>query len=271
MRSLLGLVVVVLTGAGAAALGSACGGATVDAGAGPAPDAGVAPSVETDGVVGNLPCDVEAVVAANCRKCHASPPQHGSPMPLVTAADLHAPSKSNPARKVYELVTERIADDAKPMPPPPSDRLSAADRATLTAWAAAGAPASTAHCTTKPPPPDLRVTCKPDLPLAPATPWEMPMDSGDEYVCYGIELSRPAPTHVVGFVPRIDNATIVHHIVLFETDEAYPSTPTRCSAAGSLTWRMVTGWAPGNKGFELPPEAGFPIKPTGTHYVVQMH
>ena len=98
------------------------------------------------------------------------------------------------------------------------------------------------------------------------------MDSGDEYVCYGVELTRPTPTHVVGFAPRIDNKTIVHHVVLFEADTAYSTTPTKCSAGGSLQWRMVTGWAPGGKGFELPPEAGFPIKTTGaTHYVVQMH
>jgi hypothetical protein len=53
-------------------------------------------------------------------------------MALVTAEDLRAPARSNPARRVYELVPERIADDANPMPQPPNARLSDADRATLT-------------------------------------------------------------------------------------------------------------------------------------------
>jgi hypothetical protein len=98
--------------------------------------------------------------------------------------------------------------------------------------------------------------------------------SGDEYVCYGVELSRPTPTHVTAFAPRIDNTKIVHHVVLFEADAPYSTTPTHCSASGSLQWRMVMGWAPGGKGLELPPEAGFPLKTDGagkTHYVVQMH
>lgn len=274
MRSLLALVVVV-TGAGALALASACGGSNAaddPPGNDPGAEGGAGPTDGPEGVAGNLPCDVDAVLAANCRKCHSAPPQFGSPMPLVTVADLHAAAKSDPARKVYELVVERIADDVKPMPERPNPRLSEADRATLTAWVAAGAPAGTAECTTKPPKPDTSVSCTPDLPVGPATPWEMPTDSGDEYVCYGVELSRPTPTHVVGFAPRIDNTSIVHHIVLFEADEAVSSTPTKCSAGGSLQWRMVTGWAPGGKGFELPPQAGFPLKTTGsTHYVVQMH
>ena len=64
----------------------------------------------------------------------------------------------------------------------------------------------------------------------------------------------------------------MHHVVLFEADSAVSPTPAKCNSGGSLQWRMVTGWAPGGKGFELPPEAGFPLKTTGaTHYVVQMH
>lgn len=273
MRSLLGLVVV-LTGCGAIALASACGASSADVapGTGPGAEGGTGTTDGPGAAGGNLPCDVDAVLASSCRKCHASPPQFGSPMPLVTHADLQAPAKSDPTKKVYELVTARIADDQNPMPEPPNARLSAADRATLDAWAAAGAPAGATECTTKPPKPEPGVKCTPDLPVAPAAAYEMPAGTGDEYVCYGVELTRPTPTHVVGFAPRVDNTSIVHHIVLFEADQPYSPTPTPCNAGGSLQWRMVTGWAPGGKGFELPPEAGFPLKTTGaTHYVVQMH
>jgi len=272
MRSLLGLVFIVSSGA---AVALACGAtAGVEPESGGAADGGpIVTPVAPDGTTGGLPCDVDAVLEKACRKCHASPPLYGAPMPLVTAADLHMPAKTNAARKVFELVPERVNDDANPMPEAPNARLSAADRATLAAWVANGAPAGTTQCTTTPVKPDGPTTaCKPDLPIGPAVAYDMPMDSGDEYVCYGVELSRPTPTHVVGFAPRIDNKSIVHHVVLFEADAAYSTTPTKCSAGGSLQWRMVTGWAPGGKGFELPPQAGFPLKTNGTtHYVVQMH
>lgn len=221
-----------------------------------------------------LPCNVDKVLANNCRKCHSSPPQFGAPMPLVTHADLTAASKSNPSKKVYELVVAKTtAGAAEAMPPPPNAPLTPADKATLDAWAAAGAPSSTESCTSpEGGPVDPGVKCTPNLPIGPATPYEMSASSGDEYVCYGVELTNPTPTHITGFVPRVDNTKIVHHIVLFEAPSAYSTTPQKCNSGGSLQWRMVMGWAPGAKGFELPPEAGFPIKTTGTtHYVVQMH
>lgn len=257
----------------AAASLAACGaGADVTPaadGGGPAASSGGAP------VTGALPCDVDRVLASRCRECHAAQPQYGAPMPLVTLADLRAPARSDASRKVYELAAARVADDARPMPPPPKARLAGADRAVLASWAAAGAPAGdAASCDDAgaPPPAIPPLGCAPDLSLAPASAWEMPSEKGDKYVCYGVDLERPTPTHVVGFAPRIQNTKIVHHVVLFEADAAVSSTPAPCSAGGSLQWRMVMGWAPGGKGLELPPEAGFPIKTTGaTHYVVQIH
>lgn len=267
------LVVATVLAAATAAFTAACGSS--DAEVGPAADGGG--TTTTDGgttttpTSSGIPCDVDAILAKDCRKCHSSPPQFGAPMPLMTHADLTAAAKSNPAKKVYELVTAKIDDDASPMPPPPNARLATAERDKIKAWVAAGAPASTEICggTTNPTGPTT--ACKPDLTLAPATPWDMPATPGDEYVCYGVELTSPTPKHITGFAPRLDNKAIVHHIVLFEADAAYPSTPQKCDSGGSLQWRMVMGWAPGARGLELPPEAGYPIKPAGTHYVVQMH
>lgn len=256
----------------AIALASACS-ATNGAAPGSSGGTSTITPVGPDGVAGPLPCEVDAILAANCRKCHDASPKYGAPMALVTAEDLHAPAKSNPARRVYELVPERIADDRNPMPQPPNARLSDADRTTLSSWAAIRAPAGTAACgtTTKPPPDVVATKCTPDLPIAPASDYTM-QGANDIYVCYGVELTRPTPTQVVGFSPRIDNTSIVHHVVLFESDQAVSATPAECNAGGSLRWRMVTGWAPGGKGFELPPEAGFPLQKTGaTHYVVQVH
>jgi hypothetical protein len=252
---------------------AACSASTAVSGH-PGADGGATATPDA-GTTKRLPCDVDKVLAENCRKCHSATPQYGAVMPLDTLADLQATAPSDPSKKVYELVADRIASDAKPMPPPPNPRLTAAERSVLTQWAAAGAPAATdSSCTsdggTKPTTPQTK--CTPDLPLAPATAWEMPNAKGDEYVCYGVDLQRTTPTHVIGFSPRIDNTKIVHHVVLFEAEASFGSTPQPCSAGGSLQWRMVMGWAPGAKGLDLPEEAGFPIKTTDqTHYVVQVH
>src|SRR5690606_23678371 len=78
--------------------------------------------------------------------------------------------------------------------------------------------------------------------------------------------------HVVGFEPRIDNTKIVHHLVLFESPTSFGTTPEPCESGGSLQWRMITGWAPGGKGMELPKDVGFPVSTGGpTHYVLQIH
>ncbi|MBX3196845.1 MAG: peptidylglycine alpha-amidating monooxygenase [Labilithrix sp.] len=222
-----------------------------------------------------LPCDVADVLAEHCQKCHASPPQFGAPMPLVTWDDLDAPSRADPTKKVYEGVIERVADERRRMPPSPNAPLSDAEQKTIADWIAAGAPRSTDQCgapTDKPPPQGL--SCTPDLSLEPASAWEMPEAAGDEYVCWGVDLSKEQATHVTAFAPVIDNTEITHHIVLYEAPSAYSRVPTRCNAGSAIAWRMVLGWAPGVGPLELPPEAGFPIstdpaKPT--HYVAQMH
>lgn len=260
-----------LVPAAVAALAIGCGSSSQEASPGGADGGASNPGpVATQS---GLPCDVDAVLAANCRSCHASPPQYGAPMPLTTHAALHAALPSDPSKKVYEMVVSRIANDARPMPPPPNARLSPADRATLEKWVAAGAPASSETCTTGPgPKPAPTVACKPDVSLRPTSKWTMPKDSGDQYVCYGFDIEKPTPTHVVGFEPRIDNTKIVHHVVLFEAPSTVDSTPTPCSSGGSLQWRMVSGWAPGGKGMELPKDVGFPLATSGaTHYVLQIH
>jgi len=274
MRTVLALVAVAFCIAGSALL--ACGASVAKVEPSPAPEAGVPTPPDDPKVAGNVPCDVAKILSEKCGACHSATPEFGAPNPLVTMSDLYRVAKSDPSRKLYELVAARVANDERPMPPYPNARLAESDRAILAAWAAAGAPPSTsaADCSTKPPVVDPGVSCKPDLAIGPATPFAMQASAGDEYVCYGVELSRPTPTHVTALAPRIDNTKIVHHVVLFESEQAYSSTPTPCNAGGSVQWRMLTAWAPGGKGMELPPAAGFPLKTDGagkTHYVVQMH
>ena len=222
---------------------------------------------------GDLPCDVDAVLARNCRQCHGSPPSFGAPMPLLSSADLHAAAKLAAGKKVYEAVGMRIHDDAAPMPQAPNPRLSAADMATLDSWIVAGAPAGTGTCNGAPaantggPAP---LACKPDQLIRPTGKFAV-TSAPDLYVCYGFDTDASQKRHVIAGAARIDNTKVVHHVLLYQSDVAVSGTPAPCGAGGGKNWRLVTGWAPGGKNFELPPQAGFAEETGTTHWAVQIH
>jgi hypothetical protein len=221
----------------------------------------------------DLPCDVDAILEANCRKCHAATPAFGAPMPLVTHANLTAPAVSDPSRKVYELVGKRTHDDARPMPQPPNPRLDAEDQKVLDDWIAAGAKASSADCGGSGgggAGGGSQLSCTPDLHLTSKTAYTIPKDTNDVYICYGIDVTEAQKRHITAFSPHIDNPKVVHHIVLFQSDTPTPAGPTECDLGGASGWRAVSVWAPGGGVFELPPEAGIAIEGTA-HYVVQVH
>ena len=251
---------------------AACGGGSETTSAGGSAGSTSSGGGGAGGSGASLPCDVDAILDANCRSCHAAKPVFGAPMPLVTYADLHAPLPSDGSKKVYEQVGARIHDAQDPMPQPPNPALSAADTAALDAWIAAGAPAGQGGCggaggsggTGG----SSGLSCTPDVFLQPATPWAMPKDTTDEYVCYGVDVSFGAKRHAIALAPLIDNATIVHHMLLFSAASSYGSTPKPCG--GSNMGQLVGVWAPGGQALELPPEAGYPLEGEA-HFVLQVH
>ncbi|WP_394838170.1 peptidylglycine alpha-amidating monooxygenase [Pendulispora rubella] len=218
-----------------------------------------------------LPCAVDSVLARNCRSCHSNPPQFGAPMSLVSWEDLQATSPVDSSAKIYQRVGVRIHNDDDPMPKPPNPRLGIADLAILDDYIATGAPRSGNSCTAVgadggPVPLD----CTPDVHMLPKSRWTMPKDRPDEYVCYGFDIAQATKRHGIAFAPKIDNTRLVHHVVLFQSDEPVDATPHACSPVGSIAWRLVFGWAPGGQNLLLPPEAGFPLEGT-SHYVAQIH
>lgn len=223
-------------------------------------------------VGGFLPCDVDAVLAKNCRQCHSDPPKFGAPMPLVSFSDLHADAKLTQGKKVFEMVGVRIHDDAEPMPQPPNPRLSAGDSATIDQWVKAGAPAGASACSSAPPVDNgpKPLACTPDQKIRPGSKWNV-TSATDEYVCYGFDTTAAAKRHVIAGSPKIDNTKVVHHVLLYQADATVDATPKPCGAGGGAGWRLVTGWAPGGKNFELPPEAGFAEETGTTHWAVQIH
>jgi mono/diheme cytochrome c family protein len=248
------------------------GGAAPEGSAAPMPSG--TPEGETPGPAAatGLPCNVQALLQQKCGSCHGAAPAFGASAPLVTHENLVATWGNG--KKVHDLVVARAKDDARPMPPVPNPRLKAPEVAILEEWVKAGAPRSDERCTdATPPQPDVKpLSCTPNLTIKASKPFVMaPGSPIDQYSCFGFTKNSAQKEHVTAFAPRIDNKKILHHILLFQTDQPVSSEPHACDANASAGWRLVAGWAPGGPNVELPPEAGFPQNQGATHWVMQLH
>lgn len=235
-----------------------------------------------------LPCDVRALVKKSCSMCHGATPLFGAEFSLLTAADVreHGPK-----------ILERIADDQKPMPQPPNPRLTTDERAILTQYINAGAPAST--CADSSPSgsggaggsgnasggsgsggsggmssaqKDPSVTCYNLVARASAAndKYSVPT-TPDLYECFN--FTPPWGNKKVQLVstrPLIDNAKVLHHWLLYNSDAAVTDgSHTDCIGAHPNS-SLVAGWAPGGEAFEAPPDVGVQVATGGftleTHY-----
>lgn len=101
-------------------------------------DAGsIVVEVDGGGAGVGLPCDVEALVAGNCRGCHRS--MGSAPMPLLSLAHFTAASPSNASVTVGAQSVTRMKSTSAPMPP--SGPLAATQVQLLETWVTAGMPA----------------------------------------------------------------------------------------------------------------------------------
>jgi hypothetical protein len=245
----------------AAGLGAGCGES-----ADPAP----APA-------GALPTDVARVLQGACVSCHAATPRYGAPMPLVTYADLQRAAPSNAARRVWQLMGERVHDPVRPMPP---TRLAAADLAVIDAWVAAGAPACTGpSCGTVTPP----AIDGPALPCVPSHTFSahaagsqgafaVPGAAGNVNKCFAFRSPFNGTTQATAFGPNVNNASVLHHMILFATDTPQTEGAVfNCDGNMPRDARFVTGWAPGNMGTVLPGDVGAELPGNSAWFILQVH
>jgi mono/diheme cytochrome c family protein len=136
------------TGAGGR---TGAGGATGSGGATGAGGAGAGGGAGGTGVVG-LPCDVQAVFQSHCTTCHATTPNSGAPISLVTRANLV--TQANATQTYAQRAVMRMQGNPSQMPPAPGTPPNATEIQTVSSWIAAGYPAGTCGTTTSPPPPD---------------------------------------------------------------------------------------------------------------------
>jgi len=87
-------------------------------------------------------CDVHAVLACKCQRCHTDPQQNGAPFPLLTYEDTQEPIGTGSRR--WQRMRSAVALDF--MPPtffddlvPPVEMLTEFEKATIIGWADQGA------------------------------------------------------------------------------------------------------------------------------------
>lgn len=223
-----------------------------------------------------LPCAIDAWLEKRCRDCHAATPQFGAPVPLLTTADLSRTTLDGTST-IGERVLERIQAEVGTMPPPPNPQATAVEIQTYLDWLNAGMPARKA---------DAMcggsggagggaggaAACETPLRLSGKMPFEMPADSADEQVCFGIDIPGGAKKrHITAIRAAIDNSSIVHHVLLLQAPESVSSEPKPCGFT-EQDWKLLYAWGPGTPELQLPAAAGYPVEADEiTHYVIQLH
>lgn len=232
------------------------GGATLDGG-------GTTPNGGGDAAVPLASQGFPAAVAGAltvCANCHG--PESTGRVPLTVPGDFTEAMRASSLQKV----------NAGTMPKAPFT-LSAAQKTALVDWLTNGMPPGDTQVFEPASKTSLFTTtlsCNVDQKLRPQAAWTMPEDKSNEYVCYGVDIPVASKRHLIGMGAKVDNIKIVHHVLLFQSDKSYSTTPIPCEPDESMDWRMIYGWAPGGQSHELPEAAGFPQEGTA-HYVVQVH
>jgi hypothetical protein len=243
-----------------------------------------------------LPCNVSKVFAGQCQSCHGATPIGGAPMALVTYADFHKPAVTQPTMKVYQVVQTRIHDTMRPMPP--VAQLKADEMTGLDTWLKAGAlPGSAADA-----------TCNTTVPTAPGTvegnkdggsgalvagPGETCYDfkthnsttsvdntpynvggDGEHYEQFYFDVPWPKDSVATAYATRIDNPKVLHHWLLFATDEGDPPGSHKTSPLPTLIGTnpvLLAGWAVGGPNLVAPEKMGFELPNPGKTINVQWH
>ncbi|MET0385327.1 MAG: hypothetical protein ABW321_05180 [Polyangiales bacterium] len=218
-----------------------------------------------------------------------------APMPLVTWNDFMAPSKSNPAVPVYQMVIDRVKNVTRPMPPQPMEALSAAEVAALESWVSSGMPKAEANVVCDAPSggplanaaagsgstgaagAGAGVALEDDVECfkflasngTEGTQYDVPT-TPDLYQCFNFatpwgndEVQGVSASYVV------DNTAAIHHFILYTSTSGTPGTSAPCPTGAHPDGQFVAGWAPGANPITLPPDVGLELP--GPQYMLEAH
>jgi len=218
-------------------------------------------------------------------------------MALVTYADLIKPSVTQPTKKVYELVKDRIHDTKRPMPP--IGALMPADVAAVDSWVSDGAVSAAAADA---------VAC---IPSAASPEWEgaraldgsrgkitpgpgetcyefkvhggntandttkFTVTDGEFYEQFYYKVPWPASSVATAYATLGDNVAVLHHWLLFSTNEPQPEGAHIVAPYPTLIGTdpvLLAGWAVGGPNLVAPQDVGFELPDPGQRTInVQWH
>lgn len=242
-------------------------------------------------------CNVSHIATQKCQLCHAAAPVYGAPMPLVTHDDFLRPAVSNPARKVYEMIPERInaTDIVRRMPPSTGMALDQTELGEMNAWVNAGAPDAAGPCnpipidpgttgmagtggitdpTMMPPvvPPaepdptmEADVTCYDFKAHAPGA-IDQPYNLGvaiDTYIAFDFNSPWQGMKYLRSVKNKLDNKAVVHHWLLYRLPGPTNDGGVAPSAGAHPAAELVHGWAPGGEDLVLPDDVAMEAPSTG--------
>jgi copper type II ascorbate-dependent monooxygenase-like protein len=293
-----------LMGIGIAAL-QACAGADPapvrhDAGGNSSPP--IPPGVDASSVrdtspgstKNDMPCEVKRVVDAACVGCHGAPPKYGAPMSLVTWDDFHRQAVTAPQSKVYESADERIHRVGSGRMP--QDRqLSPSELGALEAWFRGGAPPG-GTCEGGTPDSGGAVDAKNDAVSPPPPPSDGGPVVGEEcfefrahgnqtagdttpfssalsefYNCFNFKVPWTKVLQGTRFESMLDNDAVVHHWLLYQSPLPVTDGSFSACTGAHPGMALVTGWAPGGRDLQFPPDVGLELAAPGQSYQLEIH
>jgi hypothetical protein len=201
---------------------------------------------------------------------------------LVTYADTQ--ETDGTGAHMYDRMLARMTAPNNTMPP--TGPVSNADQELIRRWVDTGAPEGPS---VTPPTPPMECGTEPS---GPGTPWltlsahesggtgaySVPQAADENvYTCFGFTVSNASKVHITRFHPIIDNAAVLHHIVLYRDqgfdDQSVPDGPFGCGdndGSMQVDWGFLYGWAPGTSGMVFPDDVGMPLE-ANSRLVLQMH
>jgi hypothetical protein len=229
-----------------------------------------------------LPCETQDVLERNCQGCHAAEPRYGAPMPLVTADDLMAPAASDPSMSVFEMVSLRIHDGDRPMPP--TGLMEPGDLRAVDDFITGGLPRNETACV----PgagggPSLvgteHLPCEPSATFlafgdgGTDAPYALAPDAGNLIQCFVFDSPWGDGAQGTAFAPIVDDDRVLHHWILFGSESltAPAGTSFDCSESMPTDAQFITGWAPGGQNNVLPDDIGMDLPVPGSKLLLQVH
>jgi hypothetical protein len=155
-------------------------------------------------------------------------------------------------------------------------RLSDDEKATIVAWADAGAPEGDATAAAPLPPAVELAIEEPDLSLT--IPQSVDIDGDrDQFWCFILDSGLSETGYFDQVQVNAGNSAIVHHVLVYNdvddnlTDEQLSAGMYPCFGGPGVSGaELVAAWAPGGVPISTPPDAAYELQ-AGTRLVMQVH